>query len=53
MIEAVLSHAEHLEMPRDTPLKKTLFACDELSGFVARVRARAADRDRRRSSRSR
>ena len=22
-------------MPRDTPLKKTLFACDELSGFVA------------------
>jgi putative nucleotidyltransferase with HDIG domain len=33
-IEAVLSHAEHLAMPRDTPLKKTLFACDELSGFV-------------------
>jgi putative nucleotidyltransferase with HDIG domain len=34
LIEAVLSHAEHLEMPRDTPLKKTLFACDELAGFV-------------------
>jgi putative nucleotidyltransferase with HDIG domain len=34
VIEAVLSHAEHLEMPRDTQLKKTLFACDELSGFV-------------------
>jgi putative nucleotidyltransferase with HDIG domain len=34
LIEAVLSHAEHLSMPRDTPLKKTLFACDELSGFV-------------------
>src|SRR5205809_941340 len=34
VIEAVLSHAEHLNMPRDTPLKKTLFACDELSGFV-------------------
>src|SRR6266702_2347570 len=34
VVEAVLSHAEHLAIPRDTPLKKTLFACDELSGFV-------------------
>ena len=34
VVEAVLSHAEHLDLPRDTPLKKTLFACDELSGFV-------------------
>jgi putative nucleotidyltransferase with HDIG domain len=34
VIEAVLSHAEHLAMPRDTELKKVLFACDELSGFV-------------------
>src|SRR2546421_9534400 len=34
VVEGVLSHAEHLEMPRDTLLKKTLFACDELSGFV-------------------
>jgi putative nucleotidyltransferase with HDIG domain len=34
LVEAVLSHAEHLGMPRDTPLKKTLFACDELAGFV-------------------
>ncbi|HUK45555.1 MAG TPA: HD domain-containing protein [Gaiellaceae bacterium] len=34
IVETVLSHAEHLAMPRDTPLKKTLFACDELSGFV-------------------
>src|SRR6516165_1829140 len=35
VVEAVLSHAEHLAMPRDTPLKRTLFACAELSGFVA------------------
>ena len=34
LVETVLSHAEHLAMPRDTLLKKTLFACDELSGFV-------------------
>ncbi len=34
VIESVLSHAEHLELPRDTLLKKTLFACDELSGFI-------------------
>jgi putative nucleotidyltransferase with HDIG domain len=34
VIEGVLSHAEHLAIPRDTPLKKALFACDELSGFV-------------------
>ena len=34
LIETVLSHAEHLAMPRDTQLKKVLFACDELSGFV-------------------
>jgi len=34
VIEAVLSHADHLGLPRDTPLKRTLYACDELSGFV-------------------
>jgi len=34
LIETVLSHAEHLAIPRDTLLMKTLFACDELSGFV-------------------
>jgi putative nucleotidyltransferase with HDIG domain len=34
VIEAVLSHAEHVGLPRDTALEKTLFACDELSGFI-------------------
>src|SRR5256885_15163728 len=41
VVETVLSHAEHLGLQRDTLLKKALFACDELSGFVhacARVR---------------
>ena len=34
VVEGVLSHANHLGLPRDTPLKKALFACDELSGFI-------------------
>jgi putative nucleotidyltransferase with HDIG domain len=34
VIDGVLSHANHLGLPRDTLLKKSLFACDELSGFV-------------------
>jgi putative nucleotidyltransferase with HDIG domain len=34
IVEGVLSHAQHLGLPRDTPLKKALFACDELSGFI-------------------
>jgi putative nucleotidyltransferase with HDIG domain len=34
VIDGVLSHAEHLTLPRDTPLKKALFACDELAGFI-------------------
>jgi predicted hydrolase (HD superfamily) len=33
-VETILSHATHLGLPRDTLLKKALFACDELSGFV-------------------
>lgn len=34
VIESILSHAQHLGLPRDTPLKKSLFACDELAGFI-------------------
>src|ERR671911_493150 len=35
VVEAVAGHAEFLEVPRETRLAKTLFAVDELSGFVA------------------
>jgi putative nucleotidyltransferase with HDIG domain len=34
---AVLSHAEYANVSRETPLEKTLFAVDELSGFVTAV----------------
>ena len=37
VVETVLSHAEHLGLPRDTMMKKTLFACDELSGSCTRA----------------
>ena len=35
VIDAVAGHAEFLEVPRETAMAKTLFAVDELSGFVA------------------
>jgi predicted hydrolase (HD superfamily) len=31
---AVLGHAVHSGVPRDTAMAKTLYACDELSGFL-------------------
>ena len=34
MIEAIAGHATFLGVPRKTPLAKTLFAVDELSGFI-------------------
>ena len=31
---AILSHAEYSGVPRESQLEKTLFACDEMAGFV-------------------
>ena len=31
---AVLGHATHTGVPRDTPMAKALYACDELTGFL-------------------
>jgi putative nucleotidyltransferase with HDIG domain len=31
---AILSHAEYSGVSRDSPMEKTLFACDELAGFI-------------------
>ncbi len=35
VIEAVAGHADFMGVPRHTPMAKTLYAVDELSGFVA------------------
>ncbi|MFZ4619319.1 MAG: HD domain-containing protein [Bacteroidota bacterium] len=34
LITAILGHADYTNTPRETLLSKTLFACDELSGFI-------------------
>src|SRR5258707_6890081 len=34
MRRAILSHAEYSGVPRESMMEKTLFACDELAGFV-------------------
>jgi putative nucleotidyltransferase with HDIG domain len=35
VIRAIASHADFLGVSRDSPLEKTLYAVDELSGFIA------------------
>lgn len=34
VVRAVLSHADHTKVARESRLEHTLFACDEMSGFV-------------------
>ena len=37
MVVAVESHADYLQIPRTTPIRKALFAVDELVGFITAV----------------
>jgi putative nucleotidyltransferase with HDIG domain len=34
VLEAIKGHADYLDVPRETPMAKTLYAVDELSGFI-------------------
>jgi putative nucleotidyltransferase with HDIG domain len=34
---AILSHANHTGVLRESPLEKTLYACDELAGFITAI----------------
>lgn len=37
IIHAVLSHADHTNIPRTTTMEKALYACDELTGLIIAV----------------
>ncbi|MGH2499172.1 MAG: HDIG domain-containing metalloprotein [Candidatus Limnocylindria bacterium] len=37
LVHAIQTHGDHLGIPRVTPLEKTLYAVDELTGFVIAV----------------
>ncbi len=37
IIQAILSHADYMGVPRSTSLQKALYACDELAGFITAV----------------
>ncbi len=34
IVRAILSHGEHTNTPRESKLEHTLFACDEMAGFI-------------------
>jgi putative nucleotidyltransferase with HDIG domain len=37
IVLAILSHADHTGVPRQTPMQKALYACDEITGLVTAV----------------
>src|SRR5438270_10845585 len=37
IVLAIQSHADYMGIPRDTPLRKAIYACDQLVGFIGAV----------------
>src|SRR3989304_1807680 len=37
IVQDILSHADHLNMPRDTMQRKAICACDEITGLITSV----------------
>jgi putative nucleotidyltransferase with HDIG domain len=37
VVQAVLGHGDHTGVPRESQLAKTVYACDEMTGFVVAV----------------
>lgn len=45
MCDAILAHADYTGVARSTPLAKTLFACDEITGLITAAVLVRPDRD--------
>jgi putative nucleotidyltransferase with HDIG domain len=37
VIQCILSHAQHTGVPRDSDMRRALFACDEITGLITAV----------------
>jgi putative nucleotidyltransferase with HDIG domain len=37
VIRAILSHADHTDVPRESRMEKALYACDEITGLITAV----------------